>query len=178
MPPFDEDEPEVEPVVIRDEPIRASARSSVTRAKGAEAAALWGPVAVIGGIVGASILFRASRPAPAIETAPTVVTQPQPRIERESAPRQRPIRPVVREAARRVEEIPKVVVPEEKERRVVDPVKGFDTNEAFDNPSSPGRPGQRRSGLYDPNAPASSSNSTAAPSARPNRPDPSFGTPK
>ena len=53
----------------------------------------------------------------------------------------------------------------EPEKKFVDPIEGFDSGEAFDNPASPGRYGQRSSGLLQ---------RSPAP-ARPNRPDPSFG---
>ncbi len=159
-----EDREDIEPI-IHDEPIRAPMRPSASRSRGSESAALWGTVALIGAVVGIYVLVKPPQPPPAVEPGP-IVRQATPASE---TPVKRK-RSETRRTKAPLASTPTVTVHQEPERKVVDPIQGFDSNEAFDNPASPGRYGQRRSGLYEPNA--------TPPAARPNRPDPSFGNPQ
>lgn len=160
---------EPQPFAIRDDPgISSAARSSVRRAKGSESSALWAAVALVGVAVAGYAIVKAGRPEP-VPAAP-VVAAPQPEPEPEPAPRPRRARPAPKAqttAPAPVAAKSKTVVHVEPEKqfKVVDPREGFETGEAFDNPPSPGRYGQRTSGLLERNNPA----------PRPNAPDPSFG---
>ena len=126
--------------------------------------ALWGALVLVGATVGGYALMRATRDEPAPVPAPTIVSVP------ETVPRPRPATPKrarVAPAAPAPKATPAVVHHVEPEKKAVDPIAGFDSGEAFDNPASPGRYGQRTSGLLE--------RSTNPAPARPNVPDPSFG---
>ena len=99
---------------------------------------------------------------PRPQPAKVVAAEPELRPDAEPRSASRPAAPAPRKTAAGTRRSSHHVEPEKK---VVDPIEGFDTGEAFDNPASPGRYGQRTSGLLE-RAPAP---------ARPNVPDPSFG---
>ena len=164
--PEDEAEPVAQPFVIRDEPSLSSSKPSVKKAKSSESATVWAVVALIGVTVAGYVIVKAGRPAPEPEPAP-VVAAPEP--EPTPAPRPKRTRPAPKRTTianpEPAKTRPTIVTHVEPERKVVDPKEGFETGEAFDNPPSPGRYGQRTSGLLERGNPA----------PRPNAPDPSFG---
>lgn len=162
-------DPEIvaEPIVVRDEPRIAPARKN---SGSPDSTVAWIMVALLGLTAVAYAIVRASRlePEPTPPAAPVVVSETPPPARPRPAPRSRPSAP--RAAAPRASDAPKapaVVTHKEAERKVVDPIEGFDSGEAFDNPPSPGRYGQRTSGQLE--------RSRSTPPARPNVPDPSFG---
>ena len=148
-----------EPIVLREAAPLAAPRR---KANSSDTLAVWGAVILVAGVVGIYALVKAYRS----ESIPIPV--PPRVVEADPAPQPRPkLAPVVkRPAALPTRSAPPVVVHHiEPEKKVVDPIEGFDSGEAFDNPASPGRYGQRTSGLLERTTPA----------ARPNQPDPSFG---
>ena len=150
-----------DPIRLRDPATPARRKSGSS-----ESVAVWGALTLVGIVVGAYAVMRESRPEAVPQPAPAhvVVADPEPRpapTKPASTPKRLPS-PAPIAAAKSA---PVVVHHVEPEKKFVDPIEGFDSGEAFDNPPSPGRYGQRSSGLLE---------RSPAP-ARPNRPDPSFG---
>lgn len=153
-------DPSDEPIHIRD-----PATPARRKAGSCESVAFWGAMILIGIAVGSYAIMTSYRTeTPSASAAPKVVVadpEPPPRPKPAATPmRTRPVAPSARSAAAVV-----VVHHVEPERKFVDPIERFDSGEAFDNPTSPGRYGRRASGLL---------KRSLAP-ARPNQPDPSFG---
>lgn len=149
------------------DPIRLRDPATLARRKvgSSESVAVWGALTLVGIVVGAYAVMRASRTEAVPRPAPArvVVADPEPRpapTKPASTPKRLPS-PAPIAAAKSAPVVHHV----EAEKKSVDPIEGFDSGEAFDNPTSPGRYGQRSSGLLQ---------RSPAP-ARPNRPDPSFG---
>jgi hypothetical protein len=157
--------------------LRDSASSGRCKGGSAESIVLWAALLAIGVSIGIYALMRAVQDEPVAtsivaeeESAPSRTPSESP-TPRRTTTANRPAR--VSQAADKTGTstpgpAPAVVYHTEAEKRAVDPEKGFETGEAFDNPPSPGRYGQRSSGLFGrPGA--------ASEPMRPNQPDPSFG---
>lgn len=157
----------IEPIQLRDaKPALRRSRSS------SDMTALWGALLLVGATLGGYAVMRTMRDEPVPPPAPTVTSAPSPAPPARSAPgvrRPRVATTAPTPAAAPTKAAPAVVHHVEPEKKRVDPIEGFDSGEAFDNPPSPGRYGQRTSGLLE-----RGNNPTTAP-ARPNVPDPSFG---
>ena len=160
--------PDPDPLVptfeIRDDPRIDSMRSPSLRARSGDSTALWAVVLLLGLAIGAYAIQVARRPPPtpsSSDPAPIARTAPRVTTPRRSPPARRPSPPPAIVA-------PSVPIPAgtvaETPGKVVDPIEGFDSGEAFDNPPSPGRYGQRSSGLV----------GRTPPPPRPSTPDPSF----
>lgn len=162
---FPEDEPFIEPISLRDEP---RIGSSLRRARSSESTAVWAVVGLLGFAAGGYAIHVARRPGPPVPQPPPIV------ITREVEPAPRPKRltivaPIAAAKTRAQATIQSTVAAEARpERKAVDPIEGFDSGAAFDNPPSPGRYGQRTSGLLE----------RATPAPGPTAPDPSFRTPR
>ena len=157
----EEFDPEIvaEPILVRRETPLAGPRR---KAGSSDTTVVWVVLILIASFVGSYALMRAYRtePAPAPAQPKVVVADPAPPPRaKPAAIAKRPPTPAAKSTA------PVVAHHVEPEKKFVDPIEGFDSGEAFDNPASPGRYGQRSSGLLQ---------RSPAP-ARPNRPDPSFG---
>ncbi len=153
--------PRSSPILVRRETPLAGPRR---KAGSSDTTAVWVVVILIASFIGSYALMRAYRteptPAPAQPRIVVADPAPPPRA-KPTAIAKRPPTP----AAKSTPAAPVVVEHVEPVKKFVDPIEGFDSGEAFDNPPSPGRYGQRSSGLLE---------RSPAP-ARPNRPDPSFG---
>lgn len=161
-----------EPIRLRD-----PKSSGNRRAGSSESVVLCGALLAVGVAIGIYALRKAAQdepapapvaveeesaaPAPKAESVAPRRTRPAPRAEQTTAASPKVEAPAAAHA-------PAVVYHTEAEKKAVDPEKGFDTGEAFDNPPSPGRYGQRSSGYA--GRPA-----TGSETMRPNQPDPSFG---
>ncbi len=173
----------VKPFIVDDELRIGAARSSVKKARSSESTVMWATMALIG-MVAMVYALRVARQGPAV-AAPAPARPPVARTLEPSRPREanRPEAPRPAPRFRDIEAATADSQPMPKAERVatvgegaarrkaVDPVEGFDTGAAFDNPASPGRYGQRTSGLLE---------RTVLPNnnARPNAPDPSFRSPR
>ena len=160
-----DDEDFAEPLIVNDAP-RIASRSSLKKARASESTVVWAAVALIGMAAMVYALRLARQPAPsAVEPSP-VATRREAPIARPRTVTPRPRFADSQPVAERV-----ATIPSPSERKAVDPIEGFDTGAAFDNPPSPGRYGQRTSGLLE---------RTTLPNnnPRPNAPDPSFRSPR
>jgi hypothetical protein len=120
-------------------------------------------------------------PAPAAPPPPIL---PQPRLSRTASTV--PSTPAKAEPPKVADRV--VIEPETPARPPVDPIAGFDSGAAFDNPTQPGRSGRRGAGTFNNPVhgpisnfenPTHGPSSTMAPRAnQPNTPDPSFRNPR
>lgn len=152
-----------------------SGRKTARRAGSNEILAIWGVVALVAVAIGAYAIQLAQTPIPVVvQAAPPVAPVAEAESPAPAVPAPRPVRhpravepPATKPTETVVEHI---LEPPAPERKAVDPVKGFDSEAAFDNPTHPGRPS--RSGLATFERPP---HGFISPRDRPNVPDPSFG---
>jgi len=156
-----------------EEPRIDAGRKATRRAGSTETLAIWGVVGLVAVALGAYAIQLAQTPIPVVvqaappAPAPVAAAEPAAHAPRPSRRPQAVEPPATRAAEPVVEHI---VEPPAPERKAVDPVTGFETDAAFDNPTHPGRPS--RSGLATFERPP---HGFVSPRARPNVPDPSFG---
>lgn len=174
-------EPDFLPPIVTDDALRiAPVKASVKKARASESNVVWAVVALLG-VTGMFYALRVARqPAPVPVAAPVAARKavPSPRpvarprtTTAAPTPRFRDTQPAPSETVATIPAAEKVATVGEAARRTaVDPLEGFDTGAAFDNPPSPGRYGQRTSGLLE-RMPAANNSGTRD---RPNAPDPSF----
>ncbi len=141
------------PEIVTDSPALphiGAARSSVHRAKGSEMMAVWGLLGVLA-FAGAGYAIRVALQdePPKTEPVAKAAPEPEPAIAALPARRTPPARRKVEEnrAERPAAVVEKTV---ETPKKIVDPLEGFETGEAFDNPPSPGKYGRRTSNLAPP----------------------------
>ena len=164
-------------LVIR-ESSRLAPRRSASKPKSSDMMVVCAMVIILALVVGIYAIKTSVNDEPS--TAPTTTPAVAPVVQAPE-PRPAPVAKRSRPASQPKAESPprqpaQVVVHVEKEepaKKVVDPIEGFDSGEAFDNPASPGRYGQRSSGLY----PSAGSGSDPVMNRRPNSQDPSNRNP-
>lgn len=127
--PIPEDEPFAEPIIIHDALTRIASRVSLQKARSSESTVVWAVAALIGFSAIGYAIHLANQPGPAVVVPDPVVIYREPA----PSPKPRPARAFAKEAANIAPEFVKAVEPVEK--KAVDPIDGFETGEAFDNPT-------------------------------------------
>lgn len=183
-----------------DEPLLGTPRTHLRRSSSSEMALLWGILGLIGVSLGGYAVYLATRPRPSVPTtvievhqAPGTALSQNASLEPRSRVIAAPAAPQQAQAPRRVVRVIEEPVGPQPRSEPVDPVDGFQTEEAFDNPI--GRDGSYdRNGSQQFNRPihgrlsnfenpphdpdADPQMAPRPPADRPNVPDPSFENPR